>query len=243
MANLLKSLGICAFFVAGFLGNGCKAKPTESATEATAAQLNIPKGLVISQVYGGAGSERAVFNRDFVELFNRSNEPISLAGLSIHYAGPIGEFNPAGNLPDVVVPPGGYFLVGFGAGLWGTDLRPDGAGLPYANILPVNGKIALVKNVAVNDPATADAAAQLLGCGSTDAGTCGTNERVIDFVGYGLVSDHEGTAAAAAPSAATAVRRKNNGCADTGNNAADFERVTPTPRTAVSPRSVCGAQP
>jgi predicted extracellular nuclease len=41
--------------------------------------------VVISQVYGAGGNANAVWNRDFVELFNRSGERVSLKGKSIQY--------------------------------------------------------------------------------------------------------------------------------------------------------------
>jgi hypothetical protein len=43
-------------------------------------------GIVISQVYGGAGCGTAgcsTYQNDFIELFNRSNTPISLNGMSV----------------------------------------------------------------------------------------------------------------------------------------------------------------
>ena len=50
--------------------------------------------VVISQVYGGGGNSGATYRNDFVELFNRGAEPVSLAGWSIQYASATG----AGNL-------------------------------------------------------------------------------------------------------------------------------------------------
>ena len=42
-------------------------------------------GLVISEVYGGSGSATNLYNRDFVELYNASSEPIDLSGKSVQY--------------------------------------------------------------------------------------------------------------------------------------------------------------
>jgi hypothetical protein len=220
---------------------GCdRQTPSEESAVATA-HLDTTKGrgLVISQVYGGGGQSDAVYNRDFVELFNRTSSPIKLAGLSIHYAATAGDFAYGGTLPDdAVVPPGGYYLVGFAAGSAGRDLRTDGAGLPYVNILPVNGKIALVRDVEVDPKNAPDAAAQQLGCGRTEA-RC-NDPRIIDMVGYGAATDHEGNdGPAPAPGVATAIRRKGGGCVDTGSSANDFETAPPEPRTLASPRRVC----
>jgi uncharacterized protein len=217
-----------------------KASKEEAVGSSTAYVSTAGQGLVISQVYGGTGDPRALYNRDYVELFNRSNAPIPLAGLSIHYAGSIGEFVNAGKLPAAaIVPPGGYYLVGFGAGEFGADLRVDGAGNVAVNILPANGKVALVRDVPVNDPNTADAATQLLGCGSVDAGRCSPNERVVDLVGYGVSSDHEGNAPTEAPSVSKALLRKGNGCVDTRNSANDFELGAPAPRSSETRAAVC----
>ncbi|HZI00153.1 MAG TPA: hypothetical protein VEX63_03330, partial [Flavisolibacter sp.] len=42
-----------------------------------------PNHVVISQVYGGGGNAGATYTHDFVELFNPTTAPISLAGMSI----------------------------------------------------------------------------------------------------------------------------------------------------------------
>jgi uncharacterized protein len=189
-------------------------------------------GLVISQIYGGAGAAAAVWNRDYVELFNRTTTPIRLRGLSIHYAGPSGDFGQAAKLPDSAsIAPGGYYLVGFAAGEAGADLRTDAAGLAV-NILPTSGKVALVRDVESAEPA-----AQQLGCGRA-AIRC-QSDRIVDLVGYGFASDQEGKLAAPAAAVASAVQRKGAGCFDTDDNANDFEPIAPVPRTSESPAHPC----
>jgi predicted extracellular nuclease len=42
--------------------------------------------VVISQVYGGGGNAGAPYKNDFIELHNRSNATVSLAGWSVQYA-------------------------------------------------------------------------------------------------------------------------------------------------------------
>jgi hypothetical protein len=65
--------------------------------------------LVISQAYGGGGSAGAPYRNDYVELFNRGAETVSLNGMSVQYAGATGtgtfESNPLA-LPPVEPPPG-----------------------------------------------------------------------------------------------------------------------------------------
>jgi hypothetical protein len=215
-------------------------KSTEATAAASESALNDDTsgtGLVISQVYGGGGTSTGLWNRGYVELFNRTKSPIPLKGLSLHYAGPISDLGLAARLPaDAEVKPGGYFLVGFLAGQSGFDLRADSNGLPVG-VLPVNGKLAIVRMVADDG----DAATQRMGCGSADAGTCTTQARVIDLVGYGITTDHEGAETASPPGMKVALFRKGAGCTDTGDNKADFETGQPQPRSAASPAHVCEA--
>ena len=70
-----------------------------------------PSAIVISQVYGGGGTAGATFANDFVELLNRGDEPIDLAGWSIQYAsasGAVWQVTPLAGL----IAPGQYFLIG-----------------------------------------------------------------------------------------------------------------------------------
>src|SRR5687767_382197 len=46
--------------------------------------------MVISQVYGAGGNAGAVFQNDYVELFNAGNAPASLSGWSVQYASATG---------------------------------------------------------------------------------------------------------------------------------------------------------
>jgi uncharacterized protein len=215
---------------------GCS--KTEADSQVGAASLHRSEagdGLVISQVYGGAGSTGALFNRDFVELFNRTSSPIALRGLSIHVASQGSDFAIGARLPEgAVVPPGGYYLVGFAAGLTGEDLRPDGAGHPI-DILPVNGKVAIARDTsAPSDPA----AVLPLVCGRPN--TRCASDRLVDLVGFGLSSDREGAAAAPAAGVKLAVLRKGAGCVDTDDNRSDFETAAPAPRTSTTPAHLCG---
>src|SRR5690606_10209631 len=49
--------------------------------------------VVISQVYGAGGNSGAVYDRDYVELFNRGGSPVPLAGKSVQYASATGTGN------------------------------------------------------------------------------------------------------------------------------------------------------
>src|SRR5688500_17329353 len=68
--------------------------------------------IVISQVYGAGGNSGATLTHDYIELFNRGNTAVSLAGWSLQYASATGTGNFGANsgqlteLPDVTLNPG-----------------------------------------------------------------------------------------------------------------------------------------
>lgn len=187
----------------------------------TAAQAASPD-LVISQVYGGGGNSGAQYSHDFIEIQNRGTVPVSLAGMSLQYASAAGTFGTAANLvtplPDVAVPPGGYFLVqeAAGEGTPGALPTPDATdGTPIA-MSASNGKVALATGTAALNCSTA----------ATCAGVAG---RIVDLVGYGTASHYETRAVAALSNSTAAIRKAG---ADTDVNADDFEVAAPTPRNS-----------
>src|SRR5688572_10160957 len=56
-------------------------------------EIDADAALVIRQVYGGGSNSGAPLSHDFIELFNRSGAPVSLAGLSLQYASASGTGN------------------------------------------------------------------------------------------------------------------------------------------------------
>jgi predicted extracellular nuclease len=198
-----------------------------------------PDHLVVSQIYGGGGNTGAQYTHDYVELFNPTGAPISLAGLSIQYASATGTGNfgaNSGQLTELTgtVQPGQYFLVQQAAG------AGNGVPLPTPDLVdptPINmaagaGKVALVTGTTS------------LGCngGSTP---CSAEQlgRIVDLVGYGSANFFEGTAAAPTLSNTTAGFRAQGGCQDSDDNAADFSAAAPSPRTTASPANVCPTDP
>jgi predicted extracellular nuclease len=81
-----------------------------------------------------------------------------------------------------------------------------------------NGKVGLVRGTTRYD--------------STNPGS------LLDLVAYGTASPAEG-AAASGLSNTTALQRRGAGCAETDNNAMDFARVAPAPRSSGSPLWPC----
>ncbi|HMT96196.1 MAG TPA: lamin tail domain-containing protein, partial [Ferruginibacter sp.] len=182
--------------------------------------------LVISQFYGAGGNTGAVLNADYVEIHNISAVSQSLNGLSVQYesATPAGTWSGAAVLPNVSIPPGGFYLVQMTTtpGSIGAPLpTPDFA----ADVLMggSNGIVAIINGTTV-----------ISGCPSTD---------VIDLVGYGTAACFEGGGAAPAVSATLAGFRADNGCTDTDNNNADFSTGAPAPRNSASPVQLCSSVP
>jgi len=181
-----------------------------------------PGDVVISQVYGGAGSGGALWNRDFIELFNRSGGPVSLKGWSVQYQAAAGTTWQATALPDVNLQPGQYFLVTGQGAAAGSDVgQADQTG--GLSLSATTGKVALA-NVA-------------------KAMTTPEGEAVVDLVGFGTANRYE-TAVAPAPSIVNSIQRAQLGCVDTDNNAVDFTAAPVAgPRRSTSPLNSCNSGP
>ncbi len=141
----------------------------------------------ISQIYGGGGNAGATYTHDYIEIFNRGTTSVSLGGKSLQYASAAGTGNLGSatdqrtELPDVSVPPGGYFLVReVRKGAGGTTAVP--ADLIDPTPIPMSGtagKVALANGI---DP---------LGCNT--AASCaanGNDTRIIDLIGYGATATY-----------------------------------------------------
>lgn len=182
--------------------------------------------IVISQVYGGggnAGPPVAIYNRDYVEIYNPTSSSVSLEGWTIQYTSASGTiWSKTANLTGSIGA-GKYYLAQMTTG--GTN----GSALPipdYTNQVNIdlagaNGKVALVNN------------STLL------SGSCPTDASIIDFVGYGSANCSEGGSAALAGSNILSITRKNNGCKDSNNNLNDFESIAPAPRNSSTPAFIC----
>jgi endonuclease G, mitochondrial len=194
----------------------------------------VSTSVVISQLYGGGGNTGALFQNDFVELFNRGSSPVSLNGWSTQYASSGGTEFLVTPLSNVTLQPGQYYLVQYASnGVIGSTLPTvdlvappitNNAGATFIpNLSGTTGKLALV-NTVVRLPAS----------------TCPINDpSIVDFIGYGAsASCSEGTRTADL-SVTTAAKRNSEGCADTDNNLVDFAVGTPLPRNTASPIGTC----
>src|SRR6185436_6277603 len=147
--------------------------------------------LRISQVYPRGGEPGAIYQSDFVELFNRGNTTVDLNGLSFN----IDAFDGSScsrvgicfmSNTSIPIPPGAHLLLQFpGSGTNGQPLNGD-IPVPFAGLGSSGGHIVLVAKdqfAPVGCPALPD---------PTGA--------VVDYVGYGNATCAEGSVAPAPPS-------------------------------------------
>ena len=182
--------------------------------------LAAPGNVVVSQLYGAGGNAGASRNRDYIELFNRSASPVSLAGMSVQYQSASGTAWQSTALPNVSLAAGQYFLVTGAGGANGSDVgTADQTG--SLNLSATTGKVALSKIAESMTPANQAA-------------------NIVDLVGFGTANSFEGKVAPA-PSTTMAIFRAANGCTDTDNNADDFSAGIPAARNTSASANVCGA--
>ena len=195
---------------------------------------NAQAEVVVSQVYGAGGNSGAVFDRDYVELFNRGGTPVPLAGKSVQYASATGTGNFGANanqivvLPAVTLEPGHYFLVGLAGGSNGGPLpAPDASGT--INMSGSSGKVVLADTTSG------------LGCnGGSNPCSAAQEALILDLVGFGNANYYEGSGPAPGLSASLAGFRADGGCTDSHDNGADFGTGAPAPRNSASLPNVCG---
>src|SRR3954469_19910512 len=190
--------------------------------------VDTASSVVISEVYGGGGNSGAPFNKDFVELFNRSAADVDLTGWSVQSGSAAGTAYQSTALAGII-PAGGFFLIAESGGATGAAL-PTADATGTLALSAASGKVALVSGSATP-----------LSCGTT----CSSAAGVVDFVGYGSANDAAGTATPAL-SNSTSAQRTTSPLADTGNNAADFVVGAPTPKaatTATGGGTDCAASP
>ena len=186
-----------------------------------AAKLTNAVSIVISQVYGGGGDAGATLRNDYIELFNRGAWPVRLGGWSVQYAAANGSTWQVTTLPDLVIPPGKYFLVEQAQGAGGTIGLPTPDAQGTIDLDATSGKVALLNTTTA-----------LSGSG------CPTSVNVVDLVGYGAANCSLGSPASALTTS-TATVRNNSGCADTRVNSADFNVGAPVPRNSTSAANNC----
>lgn len=176
--------------------------------------------VVLSQIYGGGGNGGATYKNDFIEIFNRSTSPVSLAGWSVQQTsatGPMSTWNVT--TLSGIIPAGGYYLIQEAAGAAGTvDLpTPDATGT--ISMGATNGKVLLAQTTI---PFTV---------------ACPNGAVIVDIASYGSGTNC-GTFTPTLSNTAAALR-KSGGCAWTPNPSLDFAIGAPAPRNSASPTRSC----
>jgi hypothetical protein len=176
----------------------------------------LPGEILISQVYGAGGNTGATYNVDYVELYNPGTVDKDLTGWSIQYASSSGTTWAVQALSGTIKA-GKYFLVSLASGSVGSgiptpDLTGTATGTGAVNLSGSNGKVALAN--------------------TTTAFTTSSPTGAVDFVGYGTANAFEGSAAAPALTATTALFRAGNGATDSNNNSTDFTAAAANPRNS-----------
>jgi hypothetical protein len=185
--------------------------------------------VVVAEVFAAGGNSGAAYANDYVELFNRGASAVAVDGWTLQYASAASTTWQSTALSGSI-PAGGRYLVQLASGgANGSTLpAPDANGT--SNLAVTGGKVAVV------DGAT------LLSCGASP-GSCSAVPAVEDLVGYGGAADYEGSGAAPAGSATTALARGGGGCTDSDDNAADFATAAPDPQNSSASASACSAPP
>src|SRR4051812_25556557 len=169
--------------------------------------------VVISQVYGGGGNAGSTFKNDFIELYNLSASPVSLAGWSVQYASAAGTSWQVTNLTGTIQP-GKYYLVQEAVGAGGTTNLPAPDATGTIAMSATAAKVALVNAT------------------TALSGACPVSASIIDFVGFGTTACFEGAGPAPAPSNTVGDIRAGGGSTDTNVNSSDFSTSAPNPRNS-----------
>src|SRR5690625_478726 len=204
--------GVAAVGVASLL-----LAPIVAVTPAAADEPDGPN-VVINELYARGGSANQPYTNKFVELYNPTDEPVSLEGLSLQYQSATGTGARVTALTGSV-PPGGYYLIGGGSnGGTGDALPAPDVSDTGLNLQGSNGTVALIES------------AEPIALPAGDVTQAG-DERSIDLVGYGTSNTWEGSGTAETSggnSTPQAITRTDG--VDTDDNRADFTiTATPTP--------------
>jgi len=186
----------------------------------------VSTGVVISQIYGGAGCGTvgcSTYKNDYIEVFNRGTSPVSLNGWSVQYASAAGTTWQVTNLTNFTLQPGQYYLVQEGAGANGINNIPTPDATGTIAMSATTAKVALVNST------------------TALSGACPSGASIVDFIGYGSSATCFETAVAPAPSTANADIRNGGGCTETDNNSTDFSALPANPRNSTSATHSCGA--
>lgn len=180
--------------------------------------------IVINEIYTGGGLLGAAITNDFIELKNIGSSTASLTGATIQYASATGAFTQYNNLPNITLGPGQTYLIQQGSDGLGGIINLLNPNLIVTVLLNLDGSVGV--GVGVGLALTSGKVA--LATNNTQV-TGPTASNVLDFVGYGLVNQYEGTGSAPSPTILNSITRTSG---DTNNNNVDFTITLPTPQSS-----------
>lgn len=178
--------------------------------------------IVINEIYTGGGLLGAVLAHDFIELKNIGTSSASLNGATIQYGPLSGQFTQYHTLPNITLNPGQTYLI-----------QQASDGLGGINLINPNLIVDVVLNLDGSGPVVGVGIQLGLTSGKVALATNNTRvtgptaSNVIDFVGFGLSDQFEGSGAAPSPTIINSITRTSF---DTNNNDVDFSASLPTPQ-------------
>ncbi|MFY1046939.1 lamin tail domain-containing protein [Chryseobacterium sp. GP-SGM7] len=180
--------------------------------------------IVINEIYTGGGILGAAITNDFIELKNIGTSASSLNGATLQYASATGAFTQYNTLPNVTLAPGQTFLIQHGSDGFGGLINLINPNLIVSVLLNIDGSPAVGVGIGL-----ALASGKVALASNTTQVTEPTSSNVLDFVGYGLANQYEGSGAAPSPTILNSISRTSG---DTNNNLVDFTITLPTPQSS-----------
>lgn len=180
--------------------------------------------IVINEVYTGGGLLGAAITNDFVELKNIGTSVATLSGATIQYGPASGAFTNYYQIPNISLNPGQTYLISQGSDGVGGIINLLNPNLIINVVLGFDGGPAVGVGVGL---AFTSGKVALASDANRVTGPQAAN--VLDFVGYGLADQYEGTGAAPSPTILNSISRISG---DTNNNNVDFRATLPTPQSS-----------
>lgn len=180
----------------------------------------LSSNVVISEIYGGGGSTNAPFDSDFIELFNRGSNTVTIDGWTLQVATDVSPTFTAIPLTGSIEPGRSYLVRMGAAGASGAPL-PAVDATSNTPIGIAGGKVLLVSGGTVMNSA------------------CPSSALIVDLVGYGPNATCFEAVRAASPSATQSLQRRDDGCVERDNNAGDFVLASPTPTPMATTARTC----
>jgi hypothetical protein len=200
--------------------------------------------IVVSQLYTNGGNPGSTYQNNYLELFNRTDNPIDFDGWRIYLASATGTFDLAISFVSsrqIFIGGHQYLLIRFGPDSANGAVVPADITVPYNTATPPPG----FPPIPPFNPQPSGKIFITMPNVNAFGSTCPLpNPDIVDFVGYGATANcFEGSGPTGTTSNTTAAVRKAGGCTDSDNNAADFDVSAPSPRNSTAPQNFCGTPP